>query len=153
VDAMASGRFDRNTATRTATLTPSPESNPTPSTTDSGIPSSTVPSTMAFGESVCCRPLIDFRAAPPARSMRRSPTKKVSAPANRPSTTGVPPAASTASRTRSYVSALMRTPAPKAMISPSVRGPIRCTSAMAAPSSSDGGGEEPHAERRDHANR
>ena len=50
VAAIASGRFERNTAAIRATLTPPPSTSVTPITIDSGIPSSTIPSTSASGE-------------------------------------------------------------------------------------------------------
>ena len=50
VDAIASGRFERKTATRTAMLTPSPSRSVRPSTTDSGIPSRIVPRTIAMAD-------------------------------------------------------------------------------------------------------
>src|SRR6185436_18411265 len=54
----ASGTFETNTATRTGTPMPAPPISESPSTTDSGIPSSTAPSTTA-------RPLErDARRAP-----------------------------------------------------------------------------------------
>ena len=48
--AIASGRFERNTAASTATLTPAPSSSPSPITADSGMPSRTIPSTIASAE-------------------------------------------------------------------------------------------------------
>ena len=50
VAAIASGRFERNTAASTATLTPAPSSSPSPITADSGMPSRTIPSTIARAE-------------------------------------------------------------------------------------------------------
>jgi hypothetical protein len=56
VAATASGRFDRKTAASTATLTPSPVRRLSPITIDSGMPSSTIPSTIARGEPSACSP-------------------------------------------------------------------------------------------------
>ena len=57
VAAIDSGRFDRKTAAITATLTLPPSIRLTPITIPSGIPSSTVPSTIARGlPSACCPP-------------------------------------------------------------------------------------------------
>jgi hypothetical protein len=71
--AIASGRFDTNTPATMAAPTPPPPSKVIPITTDSGIPSSTVPRAIALAESPSAL-VVDFRLPPPARLMRRSPT-------------------------------------------------------------------------------
>ena len=91
VPATASGRLERKTATRIATLTLPPSTRVSPSTAVSGIPSRTVPSTIASPDPdrlLSARALAVLAAHPIDQA---SPTKKVSAPANRPSAT--PPAA------------------------------------------------------------
>ena len=126
VAAIASGRLERNTATSMATLTEPAWSTVRPSTSDSGIPSSTIPRTMASGDPASWAPLECLRAAPPIRSISASPTKKTAAPTNRPTATPPSPSAvSNASSTSSKATALIRTPAPKAMIRPSGKRPIR----------------------------
>ena len=97
---IASGRFDRNTAAKTATLTPSPESDDRPITIDSGMPSRIVPRTIAFADPPSCG-VEDLRPFPPARSIRRSPTKKVMAPRRSPKGIPATPDVANASATRS----------------------------------------------------
>ena len=76
-----------NTATTNAVLTPSPVDSVAPRTIDSGMPSSTAPSTMPNGESPAWSPLERLRLAPPIRSMAASPRKKTRAPAISPKPT------------------------------------------------------------------
>ena len=67
VAAMASGRFEKKTAASTAALTPSPARRPRPITIDSGMPSSTIPSTIARARAtrlLATRPLAAFAAEP-----------------------------------------------------------------------------------------
>ena len=92
VAAIASGRFDRNTAAITATLTPVPSSSPRPITADSGMPSRTMPSTIASAEPAPAVVRIDLRLSPPIRSISASPTKNISAPAARPEASPPDPA-------------------------------------------------------------
>ena len=65
VAATASGRLERNTAASMAALTTPPWRIVRPSTIDSGIPSSTVPRTIASGEPDACSPDELFRLSPP----------------------------------------------------------------------------------------
>ena len=92
VAAMDSGTFEMNTAAMTAVLTPPPPSRLRPITAVSGTPSSTMPRTIAGAEPAACPPPESLRSAPPNLSMIASPTKKVSAPANRPRATPPLPA-------------------------------------------------------------
>src|SRR5688572_28524744 len=145
VAAIDSGRLDRNTAAITATLTPLPSRRLRPITAVSGIPSSTIPWTIASGAPAACRPPELLRSAPPIRSIRVSPARKVRAPANRPRATPPSPAdVSNASPTSSYATALINTPAPKAITSPSRRPEIVKRSAIRPPSSSDDPATMPH---------
>jgi anti-anti-sigma regulatory factor len=119
-------------------LTPPPSRRLKPMTAVSGMPSSTMPRTIAGAEPAACAPPESLRSAPPRRSMTESPTKKVSAPANRPKATPPLPAdVVTASSTRSKATALMSTPAPKAMMRPRARREIGRVSARAPPTASD----------------
>ena len=72
---IASGRFERKTATSMATLTLPPSSSVRPITTDSGIPSRTIPSTIARAVPSSCSPPMLFRFSPPRRSISSSPAK------------------------------------------------------------------------------
>ena len=102
VAAIASGRFERNTAAITATLTPVPSSKPSPITADSGMPSRTIPSTIARADPAPAVRRIFLRPSPPIRSTSRSPTKNVTAPAESPSATlPLPAEVSNASATSS----------------------------------------------------
>jgi hypothetical protein len=75
-----------NTAASTATLTPPPPTSVDPSTTDSGMPSSTVPSTIASATPPArAAGSMLLRPAPPIRSISVSPAKKVVTPAENPS--------------------------------------------------------------------
>ena len=65
VAAIASGRLDKKTATRNAALTEPSWRTVRPSTSDSGIPSSTIPRTIASGDPASCVPLEALRAEPP----------------------------------------------------------------------------------------
>ena len=79
-----SGTLERNTATTTATLTPPPCSSETPIAADSGIPSSTAPSTIPAAAPPGPGPLERLRFAPPIPSSTRSPPKNTSDPSARP---------------------------------------------------------------------
>ena len=92
--AIASGRFERNTAAITATLTPVPSRSPSPITADSGMPSSTIPSTIASAEPapavplICLRPVaahpVDERVADEERQRAgRKPEREAAAPRRR----------------------------------------------------------------------
>ena len=132
--AMDSATFESATATRNAALTLPSTTIVRPSTSDSGTPSRTVPRTIASGEPSAWRPPECLRSPPPMRSISRSPAQNVTDPANRPSATLLrPPSLSHASCTSSKATALMSTPLPKAMTSPSVRSPMLQRSATAPP--------------------
>jgi hypothetical protein len=71
----ASGTFEANTPTTTATGTAPSCSSDAPSTNDSGIPSSTVPRTIALAlPASWLSPVMLLRPSPPLRSMNQSPT-------------------------------------------------------------------------------
>ena len=65
-------------------LTPEPSSNPSPITADSGMPSRTIPSTIARAVPAPGARRMLLRSSPPIRSINASPTKKVRAPAESP---------------------------------------------------------------------
>ena len=90
--AIASGTFESATAMRKAALTLPLTTTVSPSTIDSGMPSSTMPRTMASAEPAAWRPPECLRSEPPIRSMRESPAKKVRDPAQRPRATASFPA-------------------------------------------------------------
>ena len=90
--------------------------------TDSGMPSITAPSTIAFDESgPSCSPPERLRWLPPRWSMYQSPAKKATAPAAKPPATASIPPRVYASSVRPKARALMSTPAPKAITSPITR--------------------------------
>src|SRR5262249_5164576 len=87
--------------------------------------SRTIPRTIASAEPATWLPPECLRSPPPRWSIRESPAKKTHEPRKRPSPTPPSPAVvSNASWTSSKATALIRTPAPKAMIRPSDRRPI-----------------------------
>src|SRR3954451_22570307 len=107
-------------------------------TIDSGTPSRTLPSTIASAEPLAWPPSASLRWLPPIRSMSQSPPKKTPQPAETPAMTQPwPDDLSTASSMRSNETALISTPAPKAMISPIARKRIWNTSATIAPITSE----------------
>ena len=125
VAAIDSGRLERKTATSIAALTPSPPSSESPIVTDSGIPSSTIPSVSGSADPPASW-WERLRSAPPIRSIHQSPAKNVRAPsASPPPTARRPPSSEptrcTASAASSNATALMRTPAPNAITRPSAR--------------------------------
>ena len=75
-----SGTLERNTATTTATLTPPPSSSEIPIAADSGMPSSTAPSTIPSAAPPARGRVERLRSAPPIRSSARSPAKNVEGP-------------------------------------------------------------------------
>ena len=111
-----SGMFDRNTAATTATPTWPPPIRLMPMAADSGMPSSSAPSTRAapldaaapeaafadppdaalvsaFGSGRRTPPWTGLlRRCPPRRSISQSPVKKVTEPAARPSAAAMLPA-------------------------------------------------------------
>ena len=122
VAAIASGRLESVTATRNAALTDPPVTIVRPSTIDSGMPSSTIPRTIAGPEPSAWPPPECLRFAPPIRSTSASPAKKTIDPAKRPrATLPVPPPVVNASSTSSKATALIRTPLPKAITIPRAR--------------------------------
>src|SRR5690242_6483126 len=125
VAAIASGMFESATATKNAALMLPETTIVSPRTSDSGIPSSTMPSTIASADPSACLPDERFRSAPPIRSISTSPTKKTAEPAKRPNATApLPCRVANASATSSYATELIRTPPPNAMMTPSARSPI-----------------------------
>ena len=138
VAAIASGRFERKTATRNAALTAPACSTVRPSTSDSGMPSRMIPSTSALPACATCALPPSPCSRLPRRSIRSSAPKNTSEPARRPIATPPSPAVvSKASWTSSYATALIRTPAPNAMIKPTRRRLIENLRAMIPPSTSD----------------
>lgn len=118
-----SGMLERNTAATIATPTSPPPNRLDPIAADSGMPSSNAPSTSAVAPPaetwVWLMGLL--RRCPPRWSMSQSPMKNVAAPAHSPPMTEPEPPDSNASSVSSNDTALMSTPAPKAMTSPSSR--------------------------------
>ena len=116
-----------------------------PITIDSGIPSSTLPSTIASAEPSSWSPFGSLRSPPPMRSITQSPPKKTHAAGEDTNgDTPFPDDLSAASSIRSNDTALISTPAPKPMISPIVRR-LRCNqSAISAPITSEEAARVPH---------
>ena len=139
-----SGTLERNTAITTATLTPSPSIIETPIAADSGMPSRIAPSTMPSAAASGPGPLERLRSAPPIRSSARSPRKKTSEPAASPAAAASKPPERTASAVSSKLSALISTPAPKAITSPITRRGTSHTSPAIAPASSARPPTKPH---------
>src|SRR4051794_19914894 len=113
-----SGILETNTATTMAALTPPGSSTDRPIAADSGMPSSTAPTTMG--------------TAPPPL-MTRLTAKNVRAPAARPLAAASAPPVRNASPARSNDAALISTPAPNAITAPTTRPGTWTTSAMPAP--------------------
>jgi hypothetical protein len=116
--------------------------------TDSGIPSSTAPTTIAAGLSSSASvdppsPMALLRSAPPRRDTSMSPTKSAAAPAAIPAVVGAPPALSRESSTRSNATELKSTPVPNAMTWPIVPVDHGRHSASAAPRRRDPAAKNP----------
>ena len=120
-----------------------------PIATDSGMPSSTAPTTMAAGlpsSSVAVEPSSPaalLRSAPPRRDTAMSPAKYATAPSAIPAVVGRPPPVLSASSTRSKATELKSTPVPNAMTRPMVRRDHGRHSASAAPRSRDPAAKNP----------
>ena len=93
---------------------------------------------MASAEPFAWPPAASLRSAPPERSISQSPPKKTVQPAKMPAIAApLPCALLAASSTRSNATALISTPAPKAMISPITRKLMRNQIATRAPITSE----------------
>lgn len=134
----AAGTFEIATAARKGRPIAPPAIRVDPRTTDSGIPSSIAPSTIA-GPLSAALAMRFPRRAPPRRPSIWSPVKKVRAPAARLAATGSVPPCSNASWVRSKARALTRAPAPKAIASGT-----RPVSPINAPSTSADAAASPH---------
>src|SRR5919107_509030 len=134
-----SGMFDRNTAMTTARPTEPPPRRLTPIAADSGIPSSRAPRTRAVDADpdASSVPVGSLRSAPPLCSSTQSPPKNVMEPAASPRTTGHAPDRSYAAPVSSKATALMSTPTPNPMTSPTIRSGTAANSPMSAPMSSE----------------
>ena len=105
-----SGRFEMKTATMNETLTPPPAIRVSPIAADSGIPSSSAPSTM---------PPAGRRPVAGCRGVDQPVAAEVDERAGaRPSAAASPPPSSNASSVRSKATALISTPAPNAITKP-----------------------------------
>src|SRR3954451_14281099 len=133
-DDSPSGRLLRRTPTSNAMLT-LPCRTVSPSTNDSGTPSSTDPSTMASGLPHSWAPSESFRSPAPRRSSHQSPTVKAPAPNNVDSPTRATVSVTTASSTSSNATDPMRRPAPSAMTTAITFGFGVPAYAMSAPTS------------------
>ena len=131
-----SGRLDTKMATSRATLMPSPDASPIPSTACSGMPSRSEPS--ANGNPAAPPPL-----RPPIFSTARSARKNVIAPRARPIATLVGLPIRSPSWASSKATLEIKAPAPNANTIPTTPSPQRRASANNAPITSDAAASAP----------